>query len=277
MISNGKHKIATASCPSVNLEMRSESAAEYKSPAQRARIVSEAWVRDNVYCPACDSENLTPTPPGMRVIDFTCESCPQEYQLKAQRHQFGRKVLDAAYGPMIERIMKSKAPNFIFLRYDVSRWRACDLIFVPHFFVTPSAIERRPPLRKTARRAGWEGCNILLDTMPPDARIVALVDESEIPSDRVREAWRRFSFLERQDVRSRGWVADVLACIRSLGRGEFSLADAYAFEGHLSRLHPENRNVRPKIRQQLQVLRDRGLMQFLGRGRYRILLLPQLD
>ncbi len=32
------------------------------------------------------------------------------------------------------------------------------------------------------------------------------------------------------------------------------------------RLHPENRYVRPKIRQQLQILRDLGFVEFLGRG-----------
>jgi type II restriction enzyme len=53
---------------------------------------------------------------------------------------------------------------------------------------------------------------------------------------------------------------------------EFSLQDFYsAFEGSLAALHSENRNVRPKIRQQLQVLRDHGVLQFLTAGRYRIL------
>jgi type II restriction enzyme len=50
----------------------------------------------------------------------------------------------------------------------------------------------------------------------------------------------------------------------------FSLDDAYAFEDRLQRLYPGNRNVRPKIRQQLQVLRDRGWLEFTGRGRYRL-------
>ena len=33
--------------------------------------------------------------------------------------------------------------------------------------------------------------------------------------------------------------------------------------------HPQNNNIRPKIRQQLQVLRDKGVIEFLGRGLYR--------
>jgi type II restriction enzyme len=34
-------------------------------------------------------------------------------------------------------------------------------------------------------------------------------------------------------------------------------------------LHPQNRNIEAKIRQQLQMLRDHGLIEFLGNGRYR--------
>jgi type II restriction enzyme len=33
--------------------------------------------------------------------------------------------------------------------------------------------------------------------------------------------------------------------------------------------HPDNRHVPDKIRQQLQVLRDLGFVEFLGGGRYR--------
>jgi len=45
------------------------------------------------------------------------------------------------------------------------------------------------------------------------------------------------------------------------------LADAH--EARLAALYSGNHNVRPKIRQQLQVLRDRGWLAFDGRGRYR--------
>jgi type II restriction enzyme len=49
----------------------------------------------------------------------------------------------------------------------------------------------------------------------------------------------------------------------------------YEFEERLGRMHKGNQNVRPKIRQQLQVLRDRRIVEFLGRGKYRVLILPQ--
>jgi type II restriction enzyme len=55
-----------------------------------------------------------------------------------------------------------------------------------------------------------------------------------------------------------------------IGQSEFTLADVYAQAPRLEKLYPENRNVRPKIRQQLQVLRDQGYLEFLGDGRYRL-------
>ncbi|WP_299975253.1 hypothetical protein [Devosia sp. 66-22] len=56
----------------------------------------------------------------------------------------------------------------------------------------------------------------------------------------------------------------------AIGRPEFDLNDVYAFEARLSAIYPSNNNVRPKIRQQLQVLRDSGYLEFLGDGRYRL-------
>jgi type II restriction enzyme len=52
---------------------------------------------------------------------------------------------------------------------------------------------------------------------------------------------------------------------------EFTLADVYGHVDSLAKLHPHNRHVRDKIRQQLQVLRDLGLLQFLGGGSYRLI------
>ena len=60
------------------------------------------------------------------------------------------------------------------------------------------------------------------------------------------------------------------AAAAAAGEGAFTLEDMYGFEGRLAALYPGNNNVRPKIRQQLQGLRDAGLVAFLGGGRYRL-------
>jgi len=55
------------------------------------------------------------------------------------------------------------------------------LIFIPDFSFTLSAVERRKPLPSTARRAGWVGCNILLDRIPIDARILHREKKIDLP------------------------------------------------------------------------------------------------
>jgi len=51
-----------------------------------------------------------------------------------------------------------------------------------------------------------------------------------------------------------------MKCVDEIGKSEFTLEDVYAFENALKLVYPDKNNVRPKIRQQLQVLRDRGYL-----------------
>ncbi len=50
----------------------------------------------------------------------------------------------------------------------------------------------------------------------------------------------------------------------------FDLEEVYEFEHELSRIFPINRNIRPKIRQTLQRLRDDGLLLFQNPGHYEL-------
>ena len=61
---------------------------------------------------------------------------------------------------------------------------------------------------------------------------------------------------------------DVLQCVDKL-EDDFTLNDMYAFTEYLQCKHPDNSFVQPKIRQQLQVLRDKGFLEFISRGHYR--------
>jgi type II restriction enzyme len=55
-------------------------------------------------------------------------------------------------------------------------------------------------------------------------------------------------------------------CVKSLPNPIFTNEDIHAFESDLAKLYPGNRHIRDKIRQQLQVLRDRGLLKQPARG-----------
>ncbi|NLO04799.1 MAG: hypothetical protein GX131_03100 [candidate division WS1 bacterium] len=66
-----------------------------------------------------------------------------------------------------------------------------------------------------------------------------------------------------------GWKHAVFEVLTGLDGIEFDLSDVYEFAPSLGQQYPENTEVKAKIRQQLQMLRDRGLIRFLGEGRYR--------
>jgi len=242
----------------------------YKSRSQRARLATEAWAEGNLYCANCDSPRLGRSRANTPAIDFSCWTCRATFQLKAQSKPFGPRVVDAAFETMRRAIQLNQTLNLLMLHYDLERWRVCDLILVPHFAFSLSALEKREPLGSHARRAGWVGCYILLKNIPPDARIPVVSQGVASPAEVVRRQYASLRPLARLGHEQRGWTLDILSAIRSLGKSDFSLREAYAFEQQLARLHPSNRHVRDKIRQQLQTLRDMGLVEFLGRGNYRL-------
>ncbi len=171
---------------------------------------------------------------------------------------------------MRKAILEDRTPNLYLLHYDLPAWSVRNLILIPHFAFALSAVERRKPLAPSARRAGWVGCNILLGKIPQDARIPVILDGQQIPAREVRRGYDLLRPLANLKVEKRGWTLDVLQIVRSLNKAEFSLPEVYAHEARLSRLHRDNRHVRDKIRQQLQILRDLGLLEFLGSGSYRL-------
>lgn len=241
----------------------------YKSAAQWTRVVTEAWTSGNMYCPACVSNKLIDTANNTEAVDFVCGRCEEEYQLKAKSGVFGRKIVDAGYNAMVRKIDKDRLPHFLFLGYNKSHYTVNDLVLVPNFCLGPSAIEARKPLSPTARRAGWVGCNIILDSVPPEGKIPIISSGSIAAKETVRKKFQQVKPLENLSVKMRGWTLDVLTVLRSIDRREFTLKQAYSFETVLSQMHPDNRHVRDKIRQQLQVLRDLGYLQFVKRGVYR--------
>lgn len=242
----------------------------YKSASQRARVGTEAWGAENFFCPACESPRLQPAPQGTAAIDYTCPFCDSPFQLKSQSKAFGNRIVDASYSEMKRAVLEDRTPNLYLLHYDLTVWAVRTLILIPRFAFALSAIERRKPLAAAARRAGWVGCNIVLDNIPGDARIPVVHEGTVRSKNEVREAYKRLRPLERLRAEKRGWTLDVLRVVQSLGPEDFSLADVYAHADALAALHPENRHVRDKVRQQLQVLRDMERLEFLGGGKYRL-------
>jgi type II restriction enzyme len=243
----------------------------YKSASQRARVGTEAWGAENFFCPACNSPRLQSAPPGTAAIDYSCSFCESSFQLKSQSKPIRARIVDAAYSEMKRAILEDRTPNLYVLHYDLPTWSVRTLILIPRFAFALSAVECRKPLAPTVRRAGWVGCNIVLDKIPVNARIPIIQEGNVRSSQAVRDDYERLRPLEELQAEKRGWTLDVLQVVQSLNLREFSLQDVYGHAGDLAKQHPKNAHVRDKIRQQLQILRDLGFVQFFGGGEYRLL------
>jgi type II restriction enzyme len=251
----------------MDLQCLAELALAYKAGPQIARVVSEAWCAREMYCPACDSNRITQSATNTPAIDFTCPRCGQAFQLKSMKKWNPRKVPDAGYEAMVNAIRADRTPNLLVLHYS-NNWAVENLLLIPRAFFTESVIEKRKPLSSKAQRAGWVGCNILLSEIPKDGKIEMVSAGCALPDQRVRDEFSRVRRLAELPPSLRGWTVDVLGGIRRLGKERLSLQEIYALEPEMKALHPNNKNVRPKIRQQLQVLRDVGLIEFVRPGHY---------
>jgi type II restriction enzyme len=254
----------------MKLSMTGALADAYTSGAQRARVVTEAWGEQNLFCPNCLSPNLSRLRHNTKASDFSCPACKFWYQLKGQKTRLGDSITDGAYAAMMEAIQNDQTPNFYFLHYDLATWHVKNLLLVPSFAFPPSAIIKRKPLSITARRAGWVGCNIALHLIPLEARIAVVTNNQAASASDVREKFQRVKPLKDISVKQRGWTLEVLNIARRLGKPEFTNDDVYAFAHELEKLHPDNRHIRDKIRQQLQVLRDAKLLIHAGPGVWRL-------
>jgi hypothetical protein len=253
----------------MNLQLSAHFAEGYNSPSQRARRVTEPWGTENLYCCACASDELDSLPNNARVSDFVCPDCTERYQLKSQSKKIGGRVLGSNYQKMLDAIAADQTPHFFLLRYQLPAWLVRDLLLIPKFTITNSVVIPRKPLGETARRKHWQGYTLDLGQIPDAAKISLVTAGVEREPSAVRADFSRIAPVREMKSDQRGWTLDVLRCVEKLGAIEFTNEKAYEFERHLSALHPGNRHVRDKIRQQLQVLRDLGFLEHVEKGRWR--------
>lgn len=241
----------------------------YHSGTQIARVLTENWVSRNLYCPRCGNPQIRHFENNRPVADFYCPSCRNEFELKSKIGRLGKKINDGAYDTMIQRITSNDNPDFLFMSYSKENMAVTDLVLIPKHFFVPDMIEKRKPLSDTARRAGWVGCNILIEKIPEQGKIEIITNGNLADSDDVVSKVNRSNKLETNDINRRGWIMDILHCVNAVSNSVFSLKEIYAFENWLQMRHPQNKNIRAKIRQQLQLLRDKGFIAFLGNGIYK--------
>ena len=253
----------------MNLYFDTRLAEGYKSPAQIARVLTESWMKENGYCPNCRCKPIKKAPNNLPVQDFFCPNCNEQFELKSKSgNRAGTTINDGAYQTMIERIQANDNPSFFFLSYRKADYSVQQLMLVPKHFMTTEIIKPRKALLETAKRAGWIGCVIDIRKIPESGKILLINQAEVIKPEQVQAQWKANLFLREQKMTNKGWLLAIMKCIDRLPE-KFELKQMYVFEQELALQFPQNNHIKDKIRQQLQVLRDQGVIEFLLRGQYR--------
>jgi hypothetical protein len=184
-VSPGRYQrldVAPAFSPLIDMTLTSR----FVSAAQATRVALETWASFNLYCLNCERDELDQLPDNTPVADFQCLECRSRYQLKGKNGRLGRRIPGAAYRPTIEAIRKGEMPEYVLVEFDP---RFATVVFVDAFpgrLISEERVEPRKPLSERARRAGWQGCNIVVDGLER----VRIVAPAGVARANVREQWR---------------------------------------------------------------------------------------
>jgi type II restriction enzyme len=113
-------------------------------------------------------------------------------------------------------VLTDEPPNLFLLHCELPKLTVENVFLIPHFAFSLSMLEKRQPLSRAARHAGWVGCNFLLENIPNDAQINILCDRKAVISSKVRSAYKKLRPLGKLSAEKRGWTLDVLNIARSL-------------------------------------------------------------
>jgi type II restriction enzyme len=240
----------------------------YRSNSQIARVLTEHWVKENSYCSCCGNLPLQEFENNMPVADFFCMKCSEQFELKSKSGKFSNTINDGAYHTMIERISSNKNPNFFFLTYS-KKWTVENFLIIPKQFFTPEIIIKRKAFSSNAKRAGWIGCNINISNVAQAGKVFLVKNSKLIDKKLVSEAFNQTLFLRDKAKDAKGWILDIMRCVDEINKESFTLDEMYMFENSLKEKYPNNNFIKDKIRQQIQLLRDKGLVEFVGRGKYK--------
>ena len=194
----------------------------FKSPSQNIRVLTETWLKNEMYCPVCGYASLVKSRNNAKMADFYCEKCGEIYELKSKQSPVTQKLLDGAYYTALKRITSKTNPNLFVLTYD-KKYVVDNLTIVPKYFLTPNILLKRKPLSKNAERAGYIGCFIQYGIISSYGKIPIVQSYVEERKNIVIDKFTRASKLRIDNMNLRGWLMDLLNCLDEINHEVFRL------------------------------------------------------
>jgi len=131
----------------------------------------EEYIKNNIKCIRCKNSNFVKCKTNEKSKDLICLECNQKYQIKAKcvtqkqinniilKKQF--KTIGGEYSTTINNINENI--NYIIIIYEKTSYDIKNILYIKNEYINTECIIPRNPLSPTAKRAGWQGCNIILN------------------------------------------------------------------------------------------------------------------
>ncbi|MCD7902872.1 MAG: hypothetical protein LUF91_03760 [Oscillospiraceae bacterium] len=88
-------------------------ASGYKSKSQIARVLTESWTSEHMYCPVCGWPRITKFPNNRAVADFYCPNCRNEFEQKARMERLALKLQMALMIHLFKESAATAIPIFL--------------------------------------------------------------------------------------------------------------------------------------------------------------------
>lgn len=147
-----------------------------KNWKSESRIVGEAceeYIQYKIKCIRCSSNKFDKCKTNEKSKDLICNSCHQKYQVKAKcathkqvdnikcKKQF--KTIGGEYLTTLNNI--NEKIDYLIVLYEKQSYKVLNILYIINENINSECILPRKPLSSTAKRSGWQGCNILFDNI----------------------------------------------------------------------------------------------------------------
>jgi len=150
----------------MNLHACIDNVNKHKKWKSASRIVGEAcelYVLENCSCKRC-GEKLEKCKTNEKSRDLVCSGCQQNYQVKAKKYTKNIKETIKLIGAEYNTTMKSFNDNIDYIIVLYLDSEAKQILYSNYESISKNSIIPRNPLGPTAKRSGWQGCYIKLNT-----------------------------------------------------------------------------------------------------------------
>lgn len=139
-----------------------------------SRIIGEAceeYFKNCIKCVKCKNTNFEKYKTNEKSKDLFCLDCNQIYQIKAKcatqkqinniicKNKF--KTIGGEYSTTINNINENI--DYIIIIYEKNYYEIKKILYIKNEFINAECIIPRKPLSLNAKRAGWQGCNIIFN------------------------------------------------------------------------------------------------------------------